>query len=198
MPRTVEANQRIRDAQREKILASARRVFAARGWAATMSDIAADAGVSQGLAYRYFASKEDIFRQLVEGAVQAGLEAIQQIDAMPGTAGERLAFLVTWTFRRQEDRVDFYQFSLRGLGDTAAPEDLRELLRQPRQAYQDLLRSLIVEGQAAGEVAPGDPDQLVLAIIACFDGLSRFQLRGSEYFRKHFPDAGIILRMLKP
>ena len=55
MPRTPEANQRLREAQRTKILASARSVFARKGMEATITDIAAEAQISLGLAYRYFA-----------------------------------------------------------------------------------------------------------------------------------------------
>ncbi|MGZ3639543.1 MAG: helix-turn-helix domain-containing protein, partial [Ktedonobacterales bacterium] len=65
MPRTTEANQRIREAQRAKILQSARSVFARKGMAATITDIAAEAQISLGLAYRYFADKEAILSELV-------------------------------------------------------------------------------------------------------------------------------------
>src|SRR5262245_10565427 len=58
MPRTEEANQRVREAQRAKILDGATAAIARKGWAATMADVAAAAEVSQGLAYRYFANKE--------------------------------------------------------------------------------------------------------------------------------------------
>lgn len=198
MPRTEEAYQRIRDAQREKILESARTVFAAKGWSATMSDVAGAAEVSQGLAYRYFASKEALIRELVVSAVEGGLGVLQGIREKPVSPMERLAFLLTWTFEARDNQVGFYQFILRGLNDEGTPPDLREILRKPGQAYQEMLRSLIVEGQASGEIAQGDPDQLVIAIIAFFDGLTRFPLRRTEYFRKHFPDRSIILRILKP
>ena len=69
MPRTPEANQRIREAQRAKILESARRVFARKGMDATITDIAAEAQMSLGLAYRYFADKEAIFSELVKQTV---------------------------------------------------------------------------------------------------------------------------------
>ena len=69
MARTAEANQRLREAQRAKILKSASRTFARLGRGATMADVAAEAAVSQGLAYRYFASKEALFQALIEEAI---------------------------------------------------------------------------------------------------------------------------------
>ena len=65
MPRTEEAKQRIREEQRTRILEAARRVFARKGLTATVDDVAEEAEVSHGLAYRYFANKEAIFSEIV-------------------------------------------------------------------------------------------------------------------------------------
>ena len=198
MPRSEEANQRLREAQREKILEGARKVFAAKGWAASMADVAAAAGVSQGLAYRYFESKEAIFRQLAEWGIQSSQNLRQNIIEMPGTPGQRISALIHKIFGNMDVRIEFYQFSLRALNNEAMPDDLRRLLLKPGQNFQELLRQLLLEGQQTGEVAPGDPDQMVIAILACFDGLSRMASRRSEFFEKHAPDPELILRMIRP
>lgn len=198
MPRTEEANQRIRDAQRAKILDAARKVFARKGYGATMADVAAAAGVSQGLAYRYFAGKETIFRELVQQTSRSGVSTLQHILDMPGTPGERLHFLISLLFRNRPEGLEYYQLVQQALNDETIPNDLRELLLRPGQTLPDVLRQLIVEGQASREVAPGDPDQLVIIVIACFDGFSRLALRDTEHVRKHRPDPDIILRLLRP
>ena len=69
MPRTPAANAHIREAQRARILESARSVFARKGMETTISDIAAEARISLGLAYRYFASKEAILFALVKQTI---------------------------------------------------------------------------------------------------------------------------------
>lgn len=62
MPRKSELNQELRDARKEQILKAALIVFARRGMVATkISDIAKEAGLSHGLVYHYFNSKEEIF-----------------------------------------------------------------------------------------------------------------------------------------
>ncbi len=198
MPRTKEANQHIREEQRAKILDGARKVFARKGMAATMAEVAAEASVSQGLAYRYFASKEAIFHVLVEQAVQSGIAGIQRIPQMPGTPGERLGFLVSRPWEARREHPEFFQLMYQVLSDEATPDDLRELVGRQGLAYQDMMRQLIVEGQATGEVAGGDPDQLVTVFLACLDGLSRQALREPEWVKKHFPETEIILRIFKP
>jgi len=62
----------MRDKANRRILEAARSVFARRGLGATVSDIAKEAGVSQGLAYRYFPSKEAIFHTLLRQMLQSG------------------------------------------------------------------------------------------------------------------------------
>src|SRR5262245_56492424 len=89
-------DSRSRETQRANILEGAKRVFARKGKAATMADIAQAARVSQGLAYRYFAGKEAIYRELVEQAMeQAGLVAVQPGHGSSATPGHRLALLIT-------------------------------------------------------------------------------------------------------
>src|SRR5690242_13386078 len=95
MPRTEEANKRIREEQRAKILDAAWRAFAKKGTAATMAEVAAEADVSYGLVYRYFSSKEAIFKALVEQMLQSGVLRVQRLLDQPGTPGERLTFLIT-------------------------------------------------------------------------------------------------------
>jgi len=198
MPRTRVANQHIREEQRAKILDSARKVFARKGMAATMADVAAAAGVSQGLAYRYFASKEALFHELVEQSVQSGIAGIQRIPKMPGTLEERLGFLVSMAWEGRREHPEIYQLMYQVLDDEATLDDIRELIGRQGQTYLDVLRQLIIEGQATGEVAEGDPDQLVIVFLACLDGLSRLALREPEWVKKHFPETEIILRIFKP
>jgi hypothetical protein len=64
--------------------------------------------------------------------------------------------------------------------------------------FVNVLRQLIVEAQATGEAAPDDPDELVCAFFACLEGLSRSALRQREHGGVHFPEPGIVLRMLMP
>ena len=198
MPRTEAANQRIREKQRAKILDGARKVFARKGMAATMAEVAAEASVSQGLAYRYFASKEAIFHVLVEQAVQSGIAGIQRIPQMPGTPGEHLDLLVSMAWEGRREHPEIYQLLYQVLDDETTSDNIRELIGRQGQAYQDVLRQLIVDGQATGEVAEGDPDQLVIVVLACLDGLTRLALRDPERVKGNFPDIGIILRIFKP
>ncbi|MFH0735478.1 MAG: TetR/AcrR family transcriptional regulator [bacterium] len=75
MPRTKEQNKEIREKTKNLIIDSALKLFAEKGFHSTsMSDIAQTAGVSKGLAYNYFDSKQHI----VEAILQKVFEMFSQ------------------------------------------------------------------------------------------------------------------------
>lgn len=74
---------------RERILEAALRLFAEKGYeATTMRDVAGEAGASLGLAYRYFASKEEFVLALYRRLAEESREwAREHLDG--GTVAER-------------------------------------------------------------------------------------------------------------
>jgi AcrR family transcriptional regulator len=195
MPRTEEVNQLIREAQRAKILEAARKVFSHKGWSATMADIAAEAEVSQGLAYRYFSNKESIFNELAEHAIQTTQTALQRISMMPGTPWERISLLISKILENKQELLGFFQFFYQNKDKS---NDLYKPFLNQKQSLQNVLKQLVIDGQSSGEVTEGDPEQLVVAVTACIDGLSKFALNSPEKYKMLFPDANIILKLLKP
>ena len=84
------------DAARERIVAAAVELFAARGYAeVTVSDVAARAGSAKGSLYRHFESKEALFAAAVESVVNDVVDEMRaaaergggQLDAAAATLG---------------------------------------------------------------------------------------------------------------
>ena len=128
MPRTEVAFQQVRDASRRKILDGALRVFASKGSHATMADVAKEAGVSQGLAYRYFQSKEAILSELVHEITGSEGEKEERFKKLPGTAGERLSLALTYMLGSLRERPEYSQFVNQLLRVECAPGELREAI----------------------------------------------------------------------
>jgi AcrR family transcriptional regulator len=198
MPRTEEANQLIRESSRKKILDAAMRVYARRGKESTMAEVAEEAGVSQGLAYRYFPSKDAIFVALLRQMSRPPDEIDSMVRNVPGSPAERLARIVSAMVERRRKDPEFYQFFNQAMSDDSLPPDIMEQMKTQGPLVHKILRRLIAEGQAAGEIAKDNPDKLVRAVIACLDGLSRMELLSSKQLEREMPDASIILRMLRP
>jgi len=70
------------EAQRQRILDAAQRCFIARGFhAGSISDIAAEAEISQGLMYRYFENKRALILALIERQLTYDQDAIGHMPA---------------------------------------------------------------------------------------------------------------------
>jgi len=198
MPRSEAENQRLREQQRANILDAAMRVFARSGPSASMAEIAEAAGVSQGLAYRYFASKHEIYYALIARAMRGGLSEPAIKEMTTDSPWLRLETLLSRILNARREHPEFFQLLYHVLSDAESPAELRAQMSERGTFLAYELRKLIVEGQVAGEIAEGDPDQLVVALLAYLDGLTRYSLYDPQRFKDHFPDVRIVMRLFKP
>jgi AcrR family transcriptional regulator len=172
MPRQSAANQRIRDERHEQILRAAAHVFARKGLeATTISDIAAAAHVSHGLAYHYFASKEEIFRQLITRAMHGTERLLREAQAHKGTVTERLRWLINEMIEGAQNSADDMLIVQQAAISEAVPPDVRELVLHGPPVVLELMSELLREGQVGGEIIAGDPEQLALLLLACVQGI---------------------------
>jgi AcrR family transcriptional regulator len=197
MPRTEEENQRIREEQKKNILVGAIRAFARNGFPATkMADIAAEANVSYGLVYHYFPNKEQILDELTDIAVQKVSEVTQQALEMPGTPLDRLRWLVSVMLQRLQKNPEAMMVLHRLTAEKSSHHECRAQASRIDVLYTEVMGHLIAEGQEAGQIARDDPAVLVMALQACLRGLTYCAMvRSCE---QSFPDADILLRLLKP
>ncbi len=98
------------------------------------------------------------------------------MDERSATPGQRLASLITRLVEHRRDHLELFQLLDQMHNSDQVADDVAGLIRQRRESFLGEFRQLIVEGQATGEVAANDPDQLVLAILATLEGLTRFGL----------------------
>ena len=95
-PRGETQNEQMREEAREKITKAAMEVFSDYGYhGATIKQIAKAAGLSYGLVYHYFDSKEEVFRTLVNTALEKSMETINEGLDIEGSAWDKLKNLST-------------------------------------------------------------------------------------------------------
>ncbi|HEX2139236.1 MAG TPA: TetR/AcrR family transcriptional regulator [Woeseiaceae bacterium] len=71
--------RRRKDDRPEEITRAALAAFAEKGYAATrVTDVAKRAGVSKGLLYLYFRTKEELFKAVIKSVVSPRIEALQK------------------------------------------------------------------------------------------------------------------------
>ena len=199
MTRPQTSIERLGIDQPENILKSAEKVFGRKGSSATMADIALEAGISQGLAYRYFESKDEIFKTLLKHSLQSAEEYDKMMKKLPGTPAEKLHTIVTRLIERRREQSGYYQFLYQILADDSLPAELKERMTRHGKIFLNEMRRLIVEGQKTGEIAKDNPDQLLEAVMACIEGLwKRMAYSDPGKVSESYPDSEIIFRMLKP
>jgi len=165
---------------RERLIDAATRVFARRGYhAATLEEVAREAGYSTGAVYSNFAGKEELFlaladRQIAGRAEQA--EAIAEVAAEAESSGESDALqkaIARWFRAFIEDNEEwpllFYEFWSYGV---RSPH-LREEFEARRRAARDAIaRPLADAARSRGLRLRYPPEQLAAAMSGVINGLA--------------------------
>lgn len=172
-PRTKTQSAKIRTERREQILEAAGRVFSQKGFhAANVSDVAAEAGVSQGTVYHYFDSKDALFMAVFEAwetgnlysevgaAMDASASPSEQLRYLAGAVGERMAE----AGEIFPAHVEFWSHIHR---DPAIQEGFRRIFVDLR----GIVAQLIQAGIDQGEFVPIDPEAAAALLVAAYDGL---------------------------
>lgn len=174
MPRKKEDNKVIQEVSRRKILMAAFELFANSGYAQTTVDrIASRAGVSKGLIYHYFGSKEEILLGLVE------LLEDQMADFFPTESLSPPAFL-----RKLIDfSIDFIgkkpQINRLMLALTVQPEVIAGLKPQMQRIRDEWIGVLV---SVLTTLGCEDPEQEAYMLLATFDGMALGYLTiGEDY-----------------
>ena len=198
-PRSPQANQRLHEAQKERILSAALPVFVQKGLTTTrMADIAAAADMGYGSVYHYFPDKEAIFTALIQREMEASAQHAKAALEMPGTPWERLEWWLSRSMAWVCKRPEIILFMTQILINEPAHQELRRLVYQLSRASHHELRRLIVEGQEAGQVVARNPDQLVIAIQSCLQGFAIEAAFQQDHTDGNLPDAQMLLRLLQP
>lgn len=196
-PRTEQENERIREERRDQILASARKVLAQRGLAATrISDISKEAGISHGLLYHYFASKEEMFTEILERSLQGTLRVTSSAKERPGSPWERIAWMFDYMVQGGRQSPDSVLIAVQASNGIASPPGTRQLMEQYGEPIFGNVVELIREAQESGEVVEGNPVTLAAALLACVQGLAIATVTGGDH-PDLLPEPELVLRMLR-
>jgi AcrR family transcriptional regulator len=171
-----------REANRAQIVAAARRCFSRDGFHQTsMPDIAAEAGVSVGGTYRYFASKEDLILEIAGDAFRVIFDPVERlidhsddltvadltaaaVDSVSGdTAIDRAGTAVP---------VDeLLRCAVQAWGELLRNEGLRQRANSGFEHVRERIAEALRKGQHAGSVpADVDPDRGARVVMALLHG----------------------------
>ena len=150
---------------RDRILLAARKLVAEGGFReAQIAAVAAVAGISTGMIYRYFPSKAELFVEVLGAAVEEEIKILTDIAAGPESAGERLGAAVTCFVRRALKGPNLaYAFVFEPVGPEVDTARIRY-----RKKFGDVFKAILTDGIAKGELPDQDPDASAACIVGAF------------------------------
>ncbi|WP_284035525.1 TetR/AcrR family transcriptional regulator [Neobacillus sp. 114] len=183
----------IRDERREQIKQAALKMFARRGYTGTKTSmIAKEASISEGLIYRYFNSKEELFITLVQELMEEARRELKNVGYLPGTPFEQIRTLT----KHMLDEDNMHAFMLMERARTA--EDVPEKVTQIFEGVSTnvLIEPIIpifVKGQESGEFSPGEPRMMLSWYFTIINSLLTQDEIDEEY---GLPNVDVLIRIL--
>lgn len=194
MPRTKEAFDAMRQTTRQKIETAALSLFARRGLAVKVGEIAEAAGISQGLMYSHYPSKEALIIELVRQATSISGKSIMELSQSDGVAVEKIKHITNMMclmFTDAHIGIDYFMFTIQvGMSGFQVPEASLYSAETPNPV--ESLARIIMQGQAEGSIVHGDPFRLSVVYWAAIQGLCCYAITGMPVF----PEPTILNRIL--
>lgn len=197
MSRNKEQNQIIKDERREQILTAALKLFASKGLAAArMSDLSKSTGISQGLVYHYYRSKEELFTSLVDTALEKMNTAAINLEKLPLSAKEKIILATDSLlkgFNENAHTSDYYFLITQTALSDAFPREAKDIIRSKNNIKYDVMMRIFKQGQADGTVKDHKAGEMATLFFSTINGLA---LNKAIYGAKfNMPDKNIILSM---
>jgi AcrR family transcriptional regulator len=164
-PRSTSVNEKIRSDSTRKILDAAFQLMAKNGYDSTsIAQIAKNAGVSKGLMYNYFESKEDLLKTLISGAFIEGEKIMA--DIISHDASETLQNLFKWFFSELRERPEYWRLITQLTLQIDKFEFVQEFAKNKMKDYVIFLSGLLAQ------IGIQYPKQEAQLIAGLFDGIA--------------------------
>ncbi|MET3194139.1 TetR/AcrR family transcriptional regulator [Bacillus sp. OAE603] len=159
----LEKSSNLQADRKELIKQAALKNFALNGYKNTKTSvIASEANVSEGLIFRHFQSKAELFFQIIEGLMIESQIELSSLSTFPGSPYQLLKMLT----EQMLDENHKYSFMIiqQARNDKGIPEKVADLFAKYSPDYLiDLLIPIFIKGQENGEfVQVEDPRKLLV------------------------------------
>lgn len=171
MRRAVTEDDKVK--RRNDLLVAAKQVFSERGFhATTMADVARAAGLSYGVAYWYFSSKDELFTALMEAEEEALRARIG--ESFRGGSADDLETLLHDAVRASFEFFDADRAAARLLfrDSLSLGHDFEQHLVGMFGRFMDDLESSVRSAQRRGAVGPAPSTLIAFAVTAMVSQLA--------------------------
>jgi TetR/AcrR family transcriptional regulator, repressor of fatR-cypB operon len=163
--------EREKRARQQEILKAARELFVTKGFReTTLDEIAHQAEFGKGTLYNYFANKEEIFRAIVEQAIEDSLSIARESSEAPGGVRERLSVFAQNTIRYVRDNGELLHVIYHELHRNPNPDEawIRSTMMRAKEVWGSIA-VLLQNEMDKGAIRKCDP----MHYVVLFDGMVR-------------------------
>jgi TetR/AcrR family transcriptional repressor of uid operon len=166
--------------KRQGILEAAERCFVRDGFrGASISGICAEAGISPGHLYHYFASKEAIIGAMTESGLEYATSVFDHMKESPNAVDGLVAEIAR--AKPGRDRGSSRILVLDMLAEGGRNPAVGAILREHTGALRHLLSDFLRQGQARGQVDRSlDADVAAAILISISDGAKALAIRDPD------------------
>ena len=177
----------VADHRREQMLRAALEVIAERGYAETrIADVAERSGISPALVIYYFKTKDQLLTEAIRYSEDSWYaDGQRRLAALP-TATARVEEIVAMCCLPEADAEPHYSWLLwlDFWALAARNPEVAGLRQKADERWRDLISSLVVSGQEAGEFRAVDPGGFAILLSALLDGMAiQIALEDPNVFR---------------
>jgi TetR/AcrR family transcriptional regulator, cholesterol catabolism regulator len=153
------------DARRRKVVDTAARLFAERGYASTsISELTAATGLAAGGLYHYIEGKDDLLIAICDELLEPLLDRAREIVASEAAAVDHLRELVgAWVGHVVAHRHHMLVFTQERQAIEREPRWRR--VRSQRRAFEQILDDVLARGEADGSMSFADRRLSLLALL---------------------------------
>lgn len=185
--------QNIPKEKQDRVLRAAQIEFARQGYhKANINDICERAGISNGALYKYFESKADLYRAVIERQVQGKDEYMRGVLGAKATCLQKIRMLLENKQTETEARNDTFRILLQ-LGTSDMDPFAREVTQRAESTVFKNIRAILVEGIERREVRPDIDVEMTAHVVSslCFFLYAGFvseyhRIRLEEFFHMPF------------
>ena len=163
-PRTKNQFEEMRQKSRENIEKIALELFAIKGYHATsISQIAEKAGISKGLLYNYYKSKEQLLDSVIMKVYEEIMRIVQMNENLP--AEKQIEQMIIQTIDHIKKNITFWKLYLFLVHQSDVHKKLSVLYEKMRDEYMGYVVKLFQE------VGSENPTMEALLLGTMFDGI---------------------------
>ncbi len=160
------------ETRKKQIIEAAMRCFQRKGYEnTTIDDIAAEYGLSKGSIYWYYSSKKDIiidlFQRWTDELLKGITEQLQPVDS----AREKLLQMGLFFIDNLRKDLELFRTMMVIWSMAYEDESIRQMNVEFYQQYDDVIISILKQGEKTGEFSTVDKKTYSAVSIALMDGL---------------------------